>query len=188
MFLLCLWYAVSWSSTSPPCNKHQLNIFFITFTFVFQLSLSWWNFHSCVITFHSIVSLVAVIYCIVIIYLPSLIEAETNYVVSFLLIPIKFYKWYHFLSFFYIISQFWVDKLHLWELYVALQGPKRCTTTKINRNITNAFQVKSTQSIWFKYNWKHMTRIENCLNISGEKLFAGGHPVHMGLLHRVVPQ
>ena len=32
--------------------------------------------------FPSIVSLVAVIYCIVIIYLPSLVEADTNFVVN----------------------------------------------------------------------------------------------------------
>ena len=134
---------------------------------MFTLSLSL----SCIFIFHSIVSLVAVIYCIVIIYLPSLIEAETNFVVSFLFISIKFYKCYHFvcpsylpmqLSGLYHITVFG-EKVNLRELYVALQGPKRCTTTKINRNITNAFQVKSTQSNIIAY--IHMKRIENWLKL-----------------------
>ena len=49
----------------------------------FSCNNSYFHFIVITLTFHSIVSLVAVIYCIVIIYLPSLIEAETNFVVSF---------------------------------------------------------------------------------------------------------
>ena len=75
--------------------------------------------------FPSIVSLVAVIYCIVIIYLPSLVEADTNFVVNLHL-------------FFLITIEDFFDKC------LFLQGPKRCTTTVIERNITNAFQVKSS--------------------------------------------
>jgi len=57
----------------------------------------------CIFTFLfmmlSVVCTVVMIYCIVIIYLPSMVEAETNFI-----------------------------------------GPKRCTTTLIERNISNAFQ------------------------------------------------
>ena len=48
----------------------------------FSCNNSYFHFLVITLTFQSIVSLVAVIYCIVIIYLPSLIEAETNFVVS----------------------------------------------------------------------------------------------------------
>ena len=82
----------------------------------------WKSYH---FHFPSIVSLVAVIYCIVIIYLPSLVEADTNFVVNL------------HLSFLITIEDFF-DKC------LFLQGPKRCTTTVIERNITNAFQVKSS--------------------------------------------
>ena len=82
----------------------------------------WKSYH---FHFHSIVSLVAVIYCIVIIYLPSLVEADTNFVVNIHL-------------FFFITIEDFFDKC------LFLQGPKRCTTTVIERNITNAFQVKSS--------------------------------------------
>ena len=82
----------------------------------------WKSYH---FHFHSIVSLVAVIYCIVIIYLPSLVEADTNFVVNLHL-------------FFLITIEDFFDKC------LFLQGPKRCTTTVIERNITNAFQVKSS--------------------------------------------
>ena len=96
------------------------------FTFLFMMFRSAtffgreYHFH-----FPSIVSLVAVIYCIVIIYLPSLVEADTNFVVNLHL-------------FFLIKIEDFFDKC------LFLQGPKRCTTTVIERNITNAFQVKSS--------------------------------------------
>ena len=54
---------------------HDVQVSYQKFVFVI--------FHYSFLSFsRSIVSLVAVIYCIVIIYLPSLIEAETNFVVS----------------------------------------------------------------------------------------------------------
>jgi len=64
----------------------------------------------CIFTFlfmmFSVVCAVIMIYCIVIIYIPSLSEGETNYV-----------------------------------------GPKRCTTTLIERNVTNAF-ITDTKCNW----------------------------------------
>ena len=80
----------SWCSGCPLLPLHNQNLhhqndhnhYFLQHPFpcgsrVHALSFN--NFY-----FHSIVSLVAVIYCIVIIYLPSLIEAETNFVVCHL--------------------------------------------------------------------------------------------------------
>ena len=102
-------------------------------------------------------SLVAVIYCIVIIYLPSLIEAETNFVVSSMPVIVIFIFIFISPLYLYLPPMIEVEANFVvifsksvnlplkipFSLFNSkfLQGPKRCTTTRIDRNITNAFQV-----------------------------------------------
>ena len=74
--------------------------------------------------FSSVVCAVIMIYCIVIIYIPSLSEGETNYVVSLN---------------YNICSKS--------NYFIRCKGPKRCTTTLIERNVTNAF-ITDTKCNW----------------------------------------